>query len=48
MEQEPNKTEQTTNETKSFKARLLGWLRTHLKAIAELILQYLFRKNGKL
>ena len=45
MEQEQNKTEETTTETKPFKARLFGWLRTHLKAITELILQYLFRKK---
>ncbi len=45
MEQEQNKTEEATTETKSFKARLLAWLRTHLKTIVELILQYLFRKK---
>lgn len=45
MEQEQNKTEETANDTKSFKERILGWLRTHLRPIIELILQHLFRKK---
>ena len=42
---EQDKIEKTADEAMPFKARLLGWLRAHLKAIVELILQYLFRKK---
>lgn len=45
MKQEQDKTKEATTETKSFKARLLGWLRTHLKIIVELILQHLSRRK---
>ena len=45
MEQEHHKIEDALTKTKPFRARLLAWLRTHLKAIAELLLQYLFRKK---